>query len=466
MKRIMSRSYLILIIAVAFFLGICFLGFRVITENGDWVQKPYNGHMSSSYGLARAGTIYDRNGTVLAYTDTSGERRYSDDESMRKALLHVVGDNSLNISTAVQSMFRTDLTGYNFVLGLGLPASLKTNRDVTLTIDADACKAAYEALGGHKGACVVYNYKTGEVLCSTSTLTYDPASPPEITEDNEKEYDGVYLDNVVSSTFTPGSTFKIITAASAIENIPDIYSKTFTCTGSYEIEGHKITCEEVHGELSFEEAFSHSCNVAFAQIAVELGDEKLLDTAQEMGFNKGSFTMSGIPLATSHYDAIDAGDNYLAWSGIGQYTDLANPMHMAMICSSVANSGTAVSPYIIRDDGSLTEKLGITKNKSADVRMLAPSTAEKLKDLMRTAANRYANTSYLSIGGLNFCAKTGTAEVGEDEDGNQKQPTAWFVGFCEEENYPYAFAAVVVEGGYGIQASTPVVQAAVTELIN
>ena len=457
MKRIMSRSNLALIVALAFFAGICFLAFRVITQCTDWIQQPYNGHMSATDGLAGAGTITDRYGVKLAYNDDNDRRVYNDDKTLRESLLHVVGDNSLNISTAVQSMFRTDLTGYNFALGLGLPKSLKTNRDVKLTVDANACKAAYEALGYHKGACVVYNYKTGEVLCSTSRNSYDP---PEITEENEEQYDGVYLDNVLSSTFTPGSTFKIITSASAIENIPDIYERTFTCTGEYEVLGNKITCEGAHGDLSFEEAFSHSCNCAFAQIAIELGSDKLTKTAEEFGFNRKGFTVSSIPLAMSKYDAKGVDDNYLAWSGIGQYTDLANPMHMAMICSAVARDGSAVSPYIIEDDGTLLNKLGIDVNKSGDVDMVSSTVAAKLRELMRSAANRYYNYSGVDIAGLNFCAKTGTAEVGKE-----KLPTAWFTGFCEDEDHPYAFAAVVVEGGYGISAASPVVQAAVNALV-
>ena len=461
MKRIMTRSYMVLIVALAFLTGLGLLGFRIVTQNAEWIQKPYNGHMSATDGLAGAGTITDRNGVVLAYNNSDDKRVYHEDQTTREAVLHVVGDNSLYISTAVQSMFRTDLTGYNFALGLGLPKSLKTNRDVQLTIDAGSCKAAYEALGSHRGACIVYNYKTGEVLCSTSRNSFDPADPPEITEENEDQYEGVYLDNVVSSTLTPGSTFKIITAASAIENIPDIYERTFTCTGEYDVLGNKITCESAHGTMSFKEAFAHSCNCVFGQLAIELGDEALSKTAEECGFNGKPYSMSGIPLAKSTVEIKGIDDNLLAWSGIGQYNDLANPAHMAMICSAVAQDGVAVSPYIIQDDGDLLGKLGIETNKAPDVSMLSADVAAKVRDLMREAANYYYNGSGVSIAGLNFCAKTGTAEVGKG-----KQPTAWFVGFCEDENYPYAFAAVVIEGGYGLTAASPVVQAAVGALVS
>ncbi len=460
MKRIMTRSILVFIVTLAFFAGICLLAFRLVTQNEAWVAQAYNGHVAQSNGLAQAGDIVDRNDTVLAYTNENEERIYHEDLNTRKALLHLVGDNSLNISTAVQSMYRGDLTGYSFVLGLGLPKSLRTNNSVELTVSAEACKAAYEAMGGKDGACVVYNYKTGEILCDISTPTYDPQNPPEITEDNEKEYDGVYLDNVMSSSYTPGSIFKIVTAAASIDNLPDIYDKTFECSGAYDIDGQKITCENAHGVIDFQTAFSQSCNVAFAQLAVEIGEEKMTETATNMGFNK-KFEVSGITLSKSAYSLENAlGDNQIGWSGIGQFEDLSNPMHMAMMCGAIANDGTPVMPYFLSSDTPLFQKLGIMPAKESE-EMLSTDTAKKLQDLMRSTADYYYNVRGLTMGGLNFCAKTGTAEVDKS-----KEPTAWFVGYTEDEKHPYAFAAVVEEGGYGIQAASPVVQAAITSLVN
>ncbi|MBQ8859914.1 MAG: penicillin-binding protein [Ruminococcus sp.] len=460
MKRIMTRSFLILIVTLAVVAGMCLLAFRVVTQNDQWVAQPYNGHVASSNGLAQAGSITDRDEVVLAYTNDNEERVYHEDFATRCALMHVVGDNSLNISTAVQSMYRGELTGYSFVFGLGVPKSLRTNNSIELTVDADACKAAYEAMGGKDGACVVYNYKTGEVLVDISTPTYDPQNPPEINEDNEDEYDGVYLDNVMSSSYTPGSIFKIITAACAIENIPDIYERTFQCSGEYDIDGEPITCENAHGTIDFTTAFAQSCNVVFAQLAVELGEEKMTETATKMGFNK-SFEVSGVTLSKSVYNLENAlGDNQIGWSGIGQFEDLANPMHMAIMCGAIAQGGTPVTPYLLDSDSSLLQKLGVTKAKQSE-QMLSADTATKLQELMRSTADYYYNARGLTMGGLNFCAKTGTAETGED-----KAPNGWIVGFTEDENHPYAFAVVVEEGGYGISAAGPVASAAISSLVN
>lgn len=460
MKRIMSRSILIFIVTLAFFGGVCFLAFRLLTQNEAWVQQPYNGHVASSNGLAQAGDIVDRNGVMLAHTNDEGERIYHENLDTRMATLHVVGDNSLNISTAVQSAYRGELTGYSFIFGLGVPKSLRTNNSAELTISANACTAAYNAFAGKDGACIVYNYETGEILCDVSTPGYDPQNPPEINEDNEEEYDGVYLDNVVSSSYTPGSIFKIVTAAAAIEYIPDIYDRTFECSGSHDIDGDAVTCEYAHGSVDFKTAFAQSCNIVFAQLAVELGEERMTQTAEALGFNK-EFEVSNVTLSKSVYSLKNAlGDNQLGWSGIGQFEDLANPMHMAMMCGTIANGGNFKTPYLLDSDAPLLEKIGIPTSSSVGIE-ISSSTASQLTDLMRNTAAYYYNARGVTMGGLDYCAKTGTAETTDD-----KEPNAWIVGFTEDSNHPYAFAVVVEEGGYGIDAASPVANAAISALVN
>ena len=458
MKRIMSRSFIVFIVAFAFFVGAGFFVFRLSTLNKVWIEQPYNGHIYSNNGFAKAGEITDRDGKVLAYTNEDGDRVYHDDEGIRRAMLHVVGDDSHNISTALQSMFMGNLSGYSMATGLGLPESMTGSSDVKLCIDAEASKAVYEAFSGQKGACVVYNYKTGEVLIDVSMPTYDPENPPVITEENESEYNGVYLDNVVSSTYTPGSIFKIVTAVAGIEHIPDINERTFYCEGAYDIDGLKITCESAHGSTSFNDAFKHSCNIVFAQIAVEVGADKMNAVAEQLGFNK-SFYVNGIELKQSKYSLENAyGDNQLGWSGIGQFEDLANPMHMAIMCGAIANGGTPQVPYLFKDN-SFLNKLGLQGSQKIDA-MLSGSTAKKLFDMMISTGEYYNAVRGVSMGGLQFGAKTGTAEIGEG-----KQPHGWIVGFTNDSEHPYAFAVVVEEGGYGISSAAPIAQAAINALV-
>ncbi len=452
MKRTLRRSTLILIFTIAFIIGIGFFTVELVIEAKDWVDQPYNAHISGNGGLEQAGKILDRNGNRLAET-IDGERVYNEDEGVRKALLHTVGDNSLNISTAVQSKYRSNLTGYSLIWGLNMPQSMRTSRDITLTVDSETCKTAYNMLQSgfeepKRGACVIYNYKTGEVICSVSTPGYDPEDPPKITEDNESIYDGVYLDNVLSSTYTPGSIFKIVTAAAAVENIPDLYERSWYCEGVEEIGGHEVHCYDstAHGDVNIYEAMEHSCNIVFAKLAVELGSEKMNAMAEKMGVNM-SFNVDDVKTAKGHYNAPKNDVNVLGWTGVGQgsgeYEDKVNPMQMAMICASVANGGTAVNPsYIKSGTGDILKEIGITHNKTYD--FLSADTARQVGEIMPE----------YSIGGLTVRAKTGTAEVNED-----KNPNSWFVGYSADSDCPLAFACVVEDSGMGSSYARPVIEA-------
>ena len=350
MKRILKRSTLILLFTLLFIGGAAFFCVELVMDADAWANQPYNAHISGNGGLEQAGAIYDRNGAALAKTQ-GNQRVYHEDYSVRAGLLHTVGDNSLNISTAVQSKYRSQLTGYSLIWGLNMPQSLRTSHDLTLTVDASACADTYDALSsyGTSGACVVYNYKTGEVLCSVSTKTYDPQDPPTITEDNESEYEGVYLDHVLSSTYTPGSIFKLVTSVAAIENIPDLFERSWYCGGHEDIGGNEVTCvdSQAHGYLDFQGALTQSCNIVFAELAVEIGSEKMNATAQKMGINM-SFEIDDVDTPKGHYNTAGASVNQLAWSGVGQYDNQVNPMQMAIICGAIANGGNSTTPTYIK----------------------------------------------------------------------------------------------------------------------
>ena len=446
MKRILKRSTLILVFTILFIGGAAFFCVELVINADDWANQPYNAHISGNGGLEQAGAIYDRNGVTLAKTEGSS-RVYNENYSVRTGLLHTVGDNSLNISTAVQSKYRSQLTGYSLIWGLNMPQSLRTSHDITLTVDSNASAATYDALSslGKPGACVVYNYKTGEVISSVSTYSYDPEAPPEINEDNEHEYEGVYLDHVLSSSYTPGSIFKLVTSVAAIENIPDLFERTWYCEGHEDIGGQEVRCVdgEAHGTLDFYGALEHSCNIVFAELAVELGPEKMTAAAEKMGINL-SYEIDDVSTAKGHYDVSKATTNELAWSGVGQYNDEVNPMQMAILCGAIANGGNSVNPtYIKSGTGDLLKMIGLNDTKSRE--LLKSSTASTLSQSM---------PSY-TFGSLSVRAKTGTAEVGDE-----KSPNAWMVGFSTDEDCPLAFACVVEDAGFGSQYARPVAETA------
>lgn len=469
MKRILGRTWIIYMFVIAFIIGLILLTFRTVTQASDWVDKPYNGHIAGESGLMRSGKILDRNGKVLAKT-VDGKRKYNKDEDVRKALLHVVGDDTLSISTAVLSRYRADLSGYNFIWGIDLPKSFRKGGDITLTVDAETCKAAYNALKDYdSGACVIYNYKTGEVICDTCTKTYDPAHPPKITKENEDEYKDVYYDKVLSFTYTPGSIFKIVTTVAAIENIPGVETETWNCQGSHDFGGNTIDCAEgeAHGTVTLKEAFAHSCNYVFADLAVRLGQDKMNETAEKMGINT-SFDINGIMTERGYFDVSGTDEHLLALSGIGQYDTKVNPMQMSILASSIANGGTPIQPYIVDGNpGDMLKGFGFTKKGTKGSSLISSSTAEKLREYMLFAADKadYSYKNYgWSVDGLTLCAKSGTGEIDTDGDGYANENDGWMVGFCADEDCPLAFACVVHGSSqYGMSTAGSVVRQALEQ---
>ena len=439
MRRISNRALALLAILLGFAAGAGILAGSFAVNGARWATNRANGHVYTGGAIARAGSVLDRNGVILAQTK-NGKRDMPGGATLRRATLHAVGDPQGFISTGAHAAFRSDLTGYNALSGIYNIARYGRGSDVRLTIDSNLCKAAWNALDGRKGTVGVYNYKTGEVVCMVSTPSYDPLNKPRDIDTN-KAYDAVYLNRFLHGLFTPGSTFKIVTAACAMENMPDIDSRTFTCTGKYATGDGYVTCREKHGSLSFEKALNVSCNSVFAQLAVELGEAKLKKTAEAMGFNQ-TYYSDKIPLAISRFPSTKRNSLELGWTGVGQHTTLANPCQMLMLMGAIANGGQGYAPRLVMNTtspGGTTMPAG----RARTALRIDPTIASRLRTMLRSDVTATYDPSGKKTGNLQLCGKTGTAEV----DG--KQPHAWFVGFALNPDKPYAIVVVGENAGSG-----------------
>lgn len=436
MKTVGRRSIVLYILLAVFLGGVGYLVGNLFLHGRQWAMQPYNSHLSGQMG-----DIKDRGGSLLAHSQ-DGQRLYSDDPTVRMALLHTIGDTAGFIGTGVQSVMGDKLTGYNIVTGLNRTPFSQLGSTLDLTIDQGACVAAYNALQGHRGAAILYNYETGDILCKVSAPTFDPAAVPEDIETNDA-YKGAYLDNNLSSSFTPGSIFKIVTAAAAMEKWPDSWSeRTYECWGAEDIGGSDITClhGEAHGTQDAFAAMGNSCNIYFARLANDIGSEALQKKAEEMGFN-ASLDFHGVAVAESSIDLTGVNANQLGWAGVGQYTLLSNPYHMMALMGAVAKGGTYTQPRLA--EGGFFDAVTVSSGR----KLMDASTASQLKTLLRSDVENYYG-DWMFPAGMNVCAKTGTGEVGEGKD-----PNCWMVGFCDSAQYPYAFAVVVEEGAGGIETA-------------
>lgn len=453
MKKIERRAVVCAILALLLAAGLCLFLVKYLLNGGSWASSAFNRHLYDSSGVLAAGTVLDRDGDVLS-TVENGTRTYYDGETVRKATLHAVGDLQGNIGTGALNAFADRLTGYNLLDGA---FGADQGAELYLTIDARYNYEAYQALNGHAGTVAVYNYRTGEILCMVSAPSYDPLNVPADLETNDR-YQGAYLNRFLSSTFTPGSVYKTVTLAAALEEIKDLDSRTWTCTGSVQIGEETIVCSGTHGEQTIGDAFANSCNVAFAQIAVELGADTLEKYTEKAGLTD-SYSVDGLPTAKGSFDWADVTDGELGWAGVGQHKDLVNPCALMVYMGAIANGGRAAEPYLIYRTVSALGLPSLPHLTRKTGTLVSGSTAETLADMM--AANVEKTYGASRFPNMDICAKSGTAEVGDGQT-----PHAWFAGFLRNEDAPYAFVVLVENGGGGSSVAGTVAGKVLDVIVN
>ncbi len=431
----MSLFILVLVGGMVFFLG------EYTMKASDWISFQGSPHVYNGTNIG-FGVVSDRSGDILL--DLTDGRTYSSNAATRKSTLHWVGDRVGHISAGAVSGYGAELAGFS-LLG-GIYNSSTEGAEIHLTLSSRAQNAALEAMAGRKGTIAVYNYKTGEILCAVTTPTYDPDNAPEIVEGDET-YSGVYLNRFLQSAYVPGSIFKIVTTAAALDCVPDIQEQTFTCYGKIEYGTEAVTCERAHGKQTLKQAFANSCNCAYAQVAERIGKNNMVAYVEKFGITD-PLTFDGVTTARGKYDVSAAAPVSFAWSCIGQYNDLVNPARFMTFMGAIGGGGVGAEPYIVsqvESGGKTTYKVRTEKTG----RILSADVAETLKSYMRNnVSSVYGDWNFQ---GLNVCAKSGTSQLGGGQTSN-----AMFAGFVQDEAYPLAFIVVVENGGYGSSTCVPV----------
>lgn len=446
MNRIAGRSAAVTILVLLLMGGFVFFLVEYFINSPKWVMTPGSPHVYEvqENNKQKTGVVTDRDG-ILLLNMNGDDWTYSTDEQIRKATLHWVGDREGNIEAPVTPHYYEDVISYDLLNGLyvyGKDAG--SGGAVQLTISAKLQTVALEALGDRFGTVAVYNYKTGELLCAVTTPTYDPDNIPENLEEDKAHYDGVYMNRFIQVRYTPGSIFKIVTLAAALENIPEVESQTFTCTGRWDDTEKTVTCEKAHGEMTLKEAFRKSCNCTFATLARQMGAQTMQETAKKLRILE-PLQFDGLETVAGNYQA----EEYyidLGWSAIGQHKDQINPCTYMRFMGAIAGGGRAARPYVVESatDGTNGYQAEIVYADS----VMSSALAQKLQEYMRYAVeNEYGDDNFP---GLTVCAKTGTAE--KDEGASN----AMFAGFVADEEYPLAFIVCVEEGGYGSESAIPI----------
>lgn len=329
--------------------------------------------------------------------------------------------------------------------------------DVITTIDPAAQRAAYEGLGNLKGGVAALDPGTGRILALASTPSYDPSTFAGMSEKDAaawkkltKDKNKPLLNRALKETYAPGSTFKVLTAAAAIESgrISDINAPTDTpepwTLPDTRTELPNLNTSGVCKNASLKVAMQFSCNTVFAKLAAEIGKDEMRDTAEKFGFNKGDLD-TPVRAGKSVYPA-DINRPQTALTGIGQGSLTASPLQIAMIAAAIANDGKLMEPHMIDElRGPDTDSL--EKNEPKELaRPISAGTADKVREAMVFTAEQGSGKPAL-IPGVEVGAKTGTAQHGVD---NKLPPYAWFISYGKNADGKKVAVAVFVDPGQDI----------------
>lgn len=442
MHRIASRAGIAIMLVLVLVAGLGFFVAEYTLNAANWVVFPGSPHVYHG-GNIGCGIVVDREGELLLNMEEG--RSYAQSKALRKSTVHWLGDRYGSISAPALASYAAELAGFELLDGVYSYGD--TAGKAELTLYGSLQTVAQEALGKKKGTVAVYNYETGELLCAVTTPNYDPDNVPDVESDPDGKYEGIYVNRFTQSTYIPGSIFKIVTLAAALEEFENAEDLTFRCSGTLELEGGKVTCESAHGSQNLKKAFRNSCNCAFAQLTLKIGPEKMEAYMAQFGVLE-SISFDGIQTAKGNYEASGQAQVDIGWSGAGQFNDQVNPCAFLTFVGAIAGGGEGAHPYLVesvRVGGSKTYQAKTETGKE----IVSSKTAKVVAEYMRNNVKNNYGDSYFP--GLAVCAKTGTAEVGGD-----KKPNAMLAGFVADSNYPLAFIVCVEDGGYGAKVCLPI----------
>ncbi|MDX2294790.1 MULTISPECIES: peptidoglycan D,D-transpeptidase FtsI family protein [Streptomyces] len=320
---------------------------------------------------------------------------------------------------------------------------------VVTTIDPEVQKAGYRALGSKKGAAVAIDPASGRILAMVSTPSYDPSAIAgttdgdawkKLTEDPDKPL----VNRALRQPLPPGSTFKLVVAAAALED--GLYSSVDVRTESpdpYTLPGTRTVLRNENASAPCENAtirtaLQYSCNNVFAKMAADLGQDKVRAMAEKFGFDDDERDVPVRAYASVYPSGMDRAQTAL--TGIGQFDVTATPLQMAMVSAVIANDGQLASPHMVSEvvdsDGDALESF----DDGDTTRIVSSATAEQLRSAMVTVVEE-GTGSNAAVAGAEVGGKTGTAQHGEN---NSKTPYAWFTSYAKDPSTGKQVAVAVM----------------------
>lgn len=451
--------HLAVAVLVLFALLLANINYVQVFDAEDLRDNPDNTRtLQDSYSRPR-GQIVVGDQAIASSKATDDARKYRRVYRNGRLYAPATGYYTLYSATGIERAENSMLSGEDDRLFVRRIADLLQGREqrgasVTLTLRAKAQRAAYQALKGHTGAVVALDPKTGAILAMATSPSFDPN---DLSGHNDRQVDREYkrlagddnqplVNRGLSSRYPPGSTFKLVTAAAALESGDYEPSSMISSPTTYRLPGtESATMRNFGGEVcgngrqqSLKDALTISCNTAFGKLAVDLGDDAMREQAAKFGFGH-TFEVPMV-CAKSEYPA-DPDRAQTALTGIGQFDVAATPLQMAMVSGAIANRGVTMQPYLVSE----IKAPDLKQIQSADPqeydRAVSPRVADQLTQMMKSVVDQGTGTQ-AQLPNIEVAGKTGTAQHAEN-----KPPHAWFTGFAPADDPEVAVAVIVEDGG-------------------
>jgi len=427
--------------------------YMMIFRQSSLAAQPQNRRVRDAEFAQNRGAILAAGKTEIAKTVPAKDRfKYQRVYPEGKLYAPITGFYSYDrASSALESTYNAQLSGTDDALFVRRLIDMATNRtpegaSVQTTIVPKIQKAATDALGNQKGAVVALDPKTGAVLALVTSPTYDPNDiASHDIEAAGKAYDRLASDSqhplsnrAAREIYPPGSTFKLVTAAAALEDgkTPD---STVKSPDRLKLPNTRVFLPNSSNcggtEITITQALKVSCNTAFANLGLEVGEDKLREQAQAFGFDQRHLDDLG-GVASQFPDKLNKAQ--LALSSIGQYDVAASPLQMAMVSAAIANDGVLMDPYIVSNVRSHDLKPIETHEAQVLSKAMTPENAKELQQMMAAVVSEGTGHN-AQIPGVEVAGKTGTAQSDP-----KRKPFAWFTSFAPVDD-PKVAVAVIVE---------------------
>lgn len=438
MENERRRTLILLIyLLLGFVVLIGYMSYFQIFKSEIIKNNDYNKRLWLNEESIMRGSIFDRNGLVLAYSEKKDDkinRIYKYDYLYS----HIIGYSLRDYGKAgLERKMNNQLidvkvrSGFDEVIDIINPQKIGNN--LTLTVDNGLQSLSRKLLQDKVGTIITMDPNNGEILSMVSMPDFNVNTLSDDWSFVSANKESPLLNRATQGLYSPGSVFKIITALSILENNME---SEYNCVGSLDIDGYKINdfSGRVHGKIGLDQAFSNSCNTYFADFALKLGYDRLKNTSEKMLFNKDiNFELD---IKKSTFPIKSSGDTELGATGIGQGRIQSTPINMLLVASSIANNGKMISPSIVKDIKSSNGSL-IDKGQSNTILDLEIENANRIKIMMRSAVEN-GTGGKANIKGLSVSGKTGTAQNSKGLN------DLWFVGFAPYEQ-PLISVLVLLE---------------------